>query len=302
MNERISEPHGYQPSDDLLIDRGLDEAERYDRVIDDATARRASAQLHEGQASALYSLASCGAIDYEALDAEISRGREAPEVDERMKRLYRHLGSYAFHHAGRGPVEGWHQLTAEYDMGSESDRHNQPRVFIGCQASASNGHLHGRWLFAAQEADDLHDEVQDILSTSPVGGSDGYFVADTEYFAGYDLGQNPSIETITRVARGIEEHGASFARWLEHHGIDNLDQVERTYVDAYVGQFVNERAAAYDALTSAGVYEAIQMAWNQVGHDYRRYMVVDLDAFIRKHPGYKMIRDGDQGVYLFRDA
>lgn len=98
-------------SDDYLIDCGIEEADQDERLLDDATVRRAAAQLHGGQFSAMYSLASCGAVDHERLEGELRRDAELFKDDERMQRICQHLGSYIEVNAGRGPVSDWHTLT-----------------------------------------------------------------------------------------------------------------------------------------------------------------------------------------------
>jgi hypothetical protein len=80
------------PTDDHLIHNRITEALREDRPIDHATARCIAAQLHGGQASALYALASSGALP----DGFVVRwiaGRE--DVGVRVDPRGQHLHSVA---------------------------------------------------------------------------------------------------------------------------------------------------------------------------------------------------------------
>jgi hypothetical protein len=61
-------------TDDQLIHFHITEALREDRPIDDATARTVASQLHGGQASPLYALASSGAL-VDGLTAELDTWR-----------------------------------------------------------------------------------------------------------------------------------------------------------------------------------------------------------------------------------
>src|ERR1051326_5021122 len=100
--------HQNHLTDDQLIHYHITEALREDRPIDHATARCIAAQLHGGQASALYALASNGAVS-EGLTAELDswRTNDTPvEVEPWLDALDEYLGS----RDDPNPVEGWHQL------------------------------------------------------------------------------------------------------------------------------------------------------------------------------------------------
>jgi hypothetical protein len=79
-------------------------------VISDACARMIASQWHGGQFSALYALASSGAI--EAVDVS----RELQGVQAVTQRPASHtaelnaLAAYVRHHGARGPVPGWSSL------------------------------------------------------------------------------------------------------------------------------------------------------------------------------------------------
>lgn len=99
--------HNHLP-DDHLIHYHLTEALREDRPIDHATARCIAAQLHGGQTSALYALASSGAV-VDGLEAELDTWRrdETPiQVEPWLDALDEYLGS----REDPNPIEDWHQL------------------------------------------------------------------------------------------------------------------------------------------------------------------------------------------------
>lgn len=74
--ERHSSGEPPRPRDEDLIHFHITEALREGRAIDHATARCIAAQLHGGQASALYALASSGAV-VGGLDQELDWWRNA---------------------------------------------------------------------------------------------------------------------------------------------------------------------------------------------------------------------------------
>jgi antirestriction protein len=103
------EPPAVEPerlTDDQLIHLHITEALREERPIDHATARAIASQLHGGQASALYALASSGAV-VDDVRSELDAWREdnatGVEVEPWLDALDEYLGSREDHH----PVAGW---------------------------------------------------------------------------------------------------------------------------------------------------------------------------------------------------
>jgi hypothetical protein len=99
--------------DEWVIEQGILSAIREGRDIDDRTAHYIAAQLHEGQTSALYSLASAGAIDDPSVHDELERGSEAQPLH--VQNWINWLGEYCLHRTGKGPVDGWNGQVHEQD-------------------------------------------------------------------------------------------------------------------------------------------------------------------------------------------
>ncbi|MGH3903839.1 MAG: antirestriction protein ArdA [Pseudonocardiaceae bacterium] len=100
-----------QLSDEQRIQRGIADARSEGRPIDDATARRIASQLHGGQDSALYALASSGAI-LDRLEREIAEAVQdlPPARDSWIDAL---LAYAEWRGEDRGPREGWATLSAD---------------------------------------------------------------------------------------------------------------------------------------------------------------------------------------------
>ncbi|MBT8161445.1 MULTISPECIES: hypothetical protein [Arthrobacter] len=111
MSERLNQPEQPRLTDDDLIDQAIQRARERESVIDDAAARVIAAQLHGGQASALYSLASSGAIDREGLEVELRLDAREFKHDPRVLGQLEALSAYI---DNRGvdvePRAGWHEL------------------------------------------------------------------------------------------------------------------------------------------------------------------------------------------------
>ena len=91
-------------SDQEVIDAGIARADESDGVIDDLTARVIANAWHGGAASALYALASTGAI-LPTTAYVIRRELEQSPLPELAALL-----GYVRRYGERGPVEGWGNL------------------------------------------------------------------------------------------------------------------------------------------------------------------------------------------------
>src|SRR6266542_5894615 len=96
-------PH-QETGNERVIREGIERALRDGAEIDNRTARYIASQLHEGQASALYSLASTGAIA-EEVHAELTR--DFDQHPDQVKNWINWLGTYCLNREWKGPVTGW---------------------------------------------------------------------------------------------------------------------------------------------------------------------------------------------------
>jgi antirestriction protein ArdC len=102
--------------DERVIREGIETAEREGGSIDDRTARYIASQLHGGQASALYSLASTGRISPD-IDRELADGYDQQTDQARL--WIRWLGGYCDYRRDKGSVPGWAERSAEQDRADE---------------------------------------------------------------------------------------------------------------------------------------------------------------------------------------
>ncbi|MCA1607074.1 MAG: hypothetical protein LC775_16750, partial [Acidobacteria bacterium] len=116
--EQPNETHETQPvpiyeqlSDEQCIQRGIADALNEGRSINDETARRIAAQLHSGQDSALYALASSGSLD-ERLERELLESVQDLPVtrDSWIDALLDYANTRG---EDRSPREGWGEVTGQ---------------------------------------------------------------------------------------------------------------------------------------------------------------------------------------------
>ena len=114
------------------------------------------------------------------------------------------------------------------------------RIYVACLASYNNGKLYGKWIDASQEADEIHEEIQEMLkhSTEPI--AEEWAIHDYEGFEGLNISEYESIEDVARFARLIEEHGEAYAAYAGHIGTDYA--TEEGFQEAYQGEWDSEEA------------------------------------------------------------
>jgi antirestriction protein len=176
------------------------------------------------------------------------------------------------------------QPSAELDSGQspsgEQQPHLSPQIWVGSLADYNNGDLHGQWLDAAREAEEIHADIQAMLARGPAArrgeAPEEWGIFDYEDFGSLRLGEYESIEDVARLAAGIVEHGPAFAAWAEATEPD--EATSETFAEAYYGHF--DSVADYavqlvDDLEGDELLEKALPEWLQP------YVEIDYDSLAR---------------------
>lgn len=115
---------------------------------------------------------------------------------------------------------------------------SSPRIYVARPAAYNNGFLHGAWIDADQDADQIRDEIAAMLARSPVEDAEEYAIHDYEGFEGVSISEYAGIERVTRMAAFVAEHDALGAGLLEQFSGD-IEQAESILEDCYHGQFAS---------------------------------------------------------------
>lgn len=127
-----------------------------------------------------------------------------------------------------------------------------PRIYVACLAAYNNGYLHGAWIEADQDADQIRDEISAMLARSPIRDAEEYAIHDYEGFEGVTIQEYTSIEKVARMGAFIAEHSALGAGLLEQF-VGDIDQAETALQDCYHGQFANLADFMEELTTESGV-------------------------------------------------
>lgn len=110
------------------------------------------------------------------------------------------------------------------------------RIYVADLAAYNSGYLHGVWIDATQDIEDIQTEINTMLAASPVEDAEEYAIHDYEGFGGYYLGEYAGIDTAHEIACFIEEHEEIAADLLAHFSGD-LDDARKAIEENYCGQY-----------------------------------------------------------------
>lgn len=171
------------------------------------------------------------------------------------------------------------------DSGAQSER----RIYVACLAAYNAGTLHGEWIDADQDAEDIHAAVQEMLKRSPEPGAEEWAIHDYEGFGPIKLSESESFVTVAALAKAIEEHGEIFAHFYQDQNSD-VEQALSDFSDNYNGEWDSLADYVENYWEDCGEFKGDEKTWwhptNYI--DWER-MAKDLelsgDVFTIEHDG-----------------
>lgn len=109
----------------------------------------------------------------------------------------------------------------------------ETKIYIADLAAYNSGYLHGVWVDATDELDEITDQINSMLEASPVEDAEEYAIHDHEGFGGYSVGEYDSIETLHEVACYIEEYPSFGAELLNYYS--DIDEARKAAEESYNG-------------------------------------------------------------------
>jgi antirestriction protein len=125
------------------------------------------------------------------------------------------------------------------------------KIYVADLAAYNNGKLHGVWIDATQELDDIQDQINEMLAESPEELAEDWAIHDYEGFGNYSVSEYEGIQSLHEIACFIEEHGEIGSELLGHFG-DDLDDAKKAIEENYSGCYASLADYAQELTESTG--------------------------------------------------
>ena len=179
----------------------------------------------------------------------------------------------------------------------------RPSIWIGSLLDYNNSILHGDWIDAAGDAEAIQADIATILRASPTARQTGevaeeWGIFDHDGFSGVTIGEYESIDLVSRLAKGIVEHGPAYGAYYNMVG----DQDELVHFDeAYVGHWDSVEAYAEHIIDETGYEQTLDQV---LPASLRPYLSFDTEQLARDMQYEGSLYSVDHptgGVWLFSE-
>ncbi|MEH6373674.1 antirestriction protein ArdA [Streptomyces sp. KLMMK] len=142
------------------------------------------------------------------------------------------------------------------------------RIYVACLASYNNGILHGEWLDATQDPDDIYEGITQVLKSSPIKGAEEFAIHDYDDFGSIRLGEYESIENVHAIAAALDEWPSSVVAHYHAEGVDAED-LDDHIRDRFIGT-AEEELDEVSALASYILTEE-DWFWDELPERFRTH-------------------------------
>jgi antirestriction protein len=171
---------------------------------------------------------------------------------------------------------------------------NTPKIYVACLSAYNNGYLHGLWVDATQEPEDIQDDIKWMLSWSPVvddEACDEWAIHDYENWMGIEINECEDISQLTELANILQEHGKPFAYYYSYYG---NDVKVKDFEEYYLGLYESEEDFVYQQWEESGQLKELEKL--NISSSYINWEGIANDWFI---DSYLSIEISHQEVHVF---
>ena len=142
-------------------------------------------------------------------------------------------------------------------------------IYVADLAAYNNGILHGVWIDACDDPEDIKEQINAMLNKSPEEYAEEYAIHDYEGFEGYSVSEWHGIDELHEVACFIADNPGIGGELLSQFG-DNLEDARKAIEDNYAGCY--ECLADYAEELTTGTSEipdhlAFYIDYERMGRD-----------------------------------
>jgi antirestriction protein len=122
------------------------------------------------------------------------------------------------------------------------DQINDLRIYVASLADYNAGRLHGDWIVLDSDVNRLWQKIQAILDTSEEPIAEEWAIHDYEGFGPVHVREYESLDTLARVAEGVDRYGAGFLAALSLcGGVRGVEEAFKRIEDGYQGAWESVR-------------------------------------------------------------
>jgi antirestriction protein len=174
-----------------------------------------------------------------------------------------------------------------------------PAIYVASLADYNNGVLHGAWIDAARDPDEIQADINAILARSHEPNAEEWAIHDYEQFGRWRVQEYDSIEMVSRIARGIAEHGYAYSAWADVYDGEPASFDIDSFQEAYLGH--------YDSVTDYVEQMADDLGYTRelekLPEHLQAYARIDYAAIARDmHLSGEIatVDDPNGGIWIFR--
>lgn len=114
---------------------------------------------------------------------------------------------------------------------------DSPKIYVACLAAYNQGILHGAWIEARQEVEDIEAEISAMLAASPIKGAEEWEIHDSQGFHG--IYAHIDLAKVSKIAQALSEANDPKLLAELHEFLDNIDIDETVefFQDNYIGLY-----------------------------------------------------------------
>jgi antirestriction protein len=195
------------------------------------------------------------------------------------------------------PTEPDHQPEAAEHR--ETEPRPSPTIYVASLADYNNGVLHGAWIDAAREPEDIQADINDILDSSRQADAEEWAIHDFEQFGRWRVDEYDSIEQVSRIARDIAEHGYAYSAWADVHDGEPASFDIDSFQEAYLGHYDSVTDYVDQMADDLGVSEEIAKLPEHL-QSYVRFDTAGVARDMQLSGEIATVEDPNGGVWIFR--
>ncbi|MEM6398690.1 MAG: antirestriction protein ArdA [Cyanobacteria bacterium P01_D01_bin.116] len=152
-----------------------------------------------------------------------------------------------------------------------------PKIYVACLSAYNASYQHGLWIDATQEPEDILNDIEWMLSWSPmvdIEPCEEWAIHDYECWERIKLSEYEDIEQVSELAQLLEEYGQAYAVYYEHYGDEYA--TEEDFKDRYLGEYEDEEDFVYRSWEDNGIIQQLEeiniptfyIDWKAIARDW----------------------------------